>query len=156
VSDPNPADMSADIAISVAGPSNYKKGSNASYNVTVTNNGPSNAGEVVVFSTTPAGVTFASSPGDCSTGFPCSLSGMAAGTSKRFTVAYSVPSSYSGDSLQLTMVGAPPFPDPVLSNNAATVNTPQGGGCSSAGLGEPMIPAALLLLAMCRRRRTRI
>lgn len=152
---PNPQDQSADIALTLMPPSSYKKGSTVNYRVTVENNGPSNAGEVLVFSTAPTGVTYVSSSGDCVGSSPCSLGAMPVGTRKTFIASYSVSSSYSGDALlQLTMNAAAPLPDPVLSNNVATASTPQSGGCSSTGFAEPMISAALLLLAMRRRRRS--
>jgi uncharacterized repeat protein (TIGR01451 family)/uncharacterized protein (TIGR03382 family) len=155
VSDLNPAEPIADIALTVGGPSGYKPGNNVSYAVSVTNNGPANASNVLFFSTTPTEITFASSTPDCASGVPCSLGPIATGTTRRFTVTYAVPSSYSG-TLPVTMNAAPASRDPVTTNNAVTLNTSKGGGgCSSTG-GEPMIPpATLVLLALLRRRKSR-
>jgi uncharacterized repeat protein (TIGR01451 family) len=153
VSNPDPSEPIADIVLSVARPSGYKPGSNLSYAVSVTNNGPSNASNVLVFSTTPMEITFASSSPDCASGLPCSLGPIAAGSTRRFTVAYAVPSSYSG-TIQLVMNAAPAAQDPVTTNNAVTLNTPKSSGCSSAG-GEPMLSAALVLLALLRGRKSR-
>ncbi len=153
VSNPDPADLSADIAISVTGPKNYQKDNNVIYSVTVSNKGPSDARDVLVFSVTPAPVTFASSSSACSNGFPCSLGTTAAGTSRSFTVSLHVPPSYSDGDLKVTFNAAPPFPDPVTGNNSATVTSSLGtGGCASTGLGEPALLAALLLLALLPRR----
>lgn len=43
VATPNPGQVSADVAIVVSGPSSYHPGSDVSYKVTVTNNGPASA-----------------------------------------------------------------------------------------------------------------
>src|SRR5262249_14097038 len=79
VSSPDPADLRADIAFSVTGSKNFQKDTNVVCNLTVSNNGPADARDVLVFGTAPNGVTFASSTGACTNGFPCSLGTMAAG-----------------------------------------------------------------------------
>jgi len=152
VSDPNPAEPIADIALTVGAPSGYKPGNNVSYAVSVKNNGPANAANVLFFGTTPPEITFASSSPDCASGLPCSLGPIATGTTRRFTVTYAVPSSYSG-TLPVTLNAAPASRDPVTTNNAVTLNTSKGGGCSSTG-GEPTIFAALVLLALLRGRKS--
>ncbi len=154
LSNPDPLEASADIALTVGAPSGYRAGSNVSYAVSVTNKGPSDAANVLFFSTTPTEITFASSTPDCASGLPCSLGPMATGSTRRFTVTYGVPSSYSG-TMQVVMNAAPAARDPVTSNNTVTLNTSKGGGCSSTG-GEPMIPpATLVLLALLQRRKSR-
>jgi len=151
MANPNPADQSADITLSATGPSSAKKGSNVSYEVTVTNDGPSDSADVTVFfSTKPSDINFASSSGDCAFGFPCSLA-LAAHSTRSFTATFTVPSSYSGDTVQATINAAPPFADPVPTNNVANVNTSVGGGCSSTGSGEPLLSAVLLLLGLGRK-----
>lgn len=153
-----PLAQSADLAIVASGPSSFHTGSNVSYSVTVTNNGPSTAPDVQVFGTPPPGTTFASNTGDC-TDFPCSLGSVAAGVSKTFTATYSVPSSYSAkDPIQLALNAIAPVPDPVLSNNLVTISTPLAGGGKSGGCGTtalpggPMALAGLLCLVALRRR----
>src|SRR6266849_4395845 len=89
-----PPAQSSDVAIQVSGPSSFHTGSNLTYSVTVTNNGPSAAPDIQVFGTPPPGISFASNTGDC-TDSPCSLGPVAAGGSKTFTATYSVPSSDS-------------------------------------------------------------
>lgn len=153
VSNPDPAEPTEDIALTVSGPSGYKPGNNVSYAVTVTNNGPSNAANVLFFSTTPSGITFVPGSQDCTSGLPCSLGPLASGSTKRFNAIFSVPASYSGN-LQIGMNAAPAGRDPVTSNNAVNLNTPKGGGCSSTG-GGPMISAALALLVLLRGRKPR-
>jgi uncharacterized repeat protein (TIGR01451 family) len=155
LSNANPVLGSADISTSLVGPGGYKKGSDVNYSLTVTNNGPANAANVLVFATPPDTVTFkSSSTADCAGGFPCSLGPMASGSQKNFVVTFSVPASYANNGpIQLTVNAAAGLFDPAVQNNKASVSTPQAGGCSSAGLGEPIIPAALLLLGLGRRLR---
>src|SRR5260370_26556987 len=71
-------------------------GQNATYTITVGNNGPSDAANVQVSDTTPPGLTFVSNSGACSTPFPCSLGTLTAGSSVTITTTYSVPASASG------------------------------------------------------------
>jgi len=156
VSNPDPTDQSADIALTVTGSKNYQKDTNVVCNVTVSNKGPSNARDVLLFASAPAGITFASSMGSSCTGFPCSLGTMAAGTTRSFTVSFHVSPSYTDSNLRVTLNAAPPFSDPDVSNNAGTVSSQRGslgaGGCSSTGVAEPTLLAALLLLAFLPRR----
>jgi len=155
LANPNPTDQSADIMLSATGPASAKKGSNVTYEVTVTNAGPSDSGDVTVFfSTKPSDINFTSSSGDCAYGFPCSLA-LAAQSTRSFTATFTVPSSYSGDSIQATINAAPPFVDPAPANNVANVSTSVSGGCSSTGSGEPLLSAALLLLGLVRNRSRR-
>jgi len=155
VATPNPGQMSADLAITVSGPSSYRPGSDVSYKVTVGNNGPASAPDVEVFNTAPAGLSFKSTEGDCTTGLPCALGEISPRANKSFTVTFSVPSSYQPDgSIQLMMNVAAPVMDPVLSNNVANVVTPlgSGSGCTTVGdAGEPTLFAALLLCAVALR-----
>src|SRR5690606_32026121 len=65
-------------------------GSTASYTIVVTNNGPSDATDVVVSDPTPAGLTFVSNAGSCTTAFPCDLGVLPAGESRTITSTYEV------------------------------------------------------------------
>ena len=51
---------SADLAITKTGPATVVAGSSVAYSLTVTNNGPSDAANLTVTDTLPAGVTFVS------------------------------------------------------------------------------------------------
>jgi uncharacterized repeat protein (TIGR01451 family) len=75
---------------------NVVPGNTASYTIVVTNNGPSDAASVVVNDPTPAGLTFVSNAGACTTAFPCNLGTVAAGATRTITTTFRVPSDYSG------------------------------------------------------------
>ena len=74
-----------DVAITKTGPASIAAGESLVYAITVVNNGPSNAENVVVNDPTPTGVEFVSNAGDCTTAFPCALGTMLAGTTRTIT-----------------------------------------------------------------------
>ncbi len=71
-------------------------GNTASYTIVVSNTGPSDAASVVVADTTPAGLTFVSNSGDCTTAYPCNLGTLAAGQNRTITTTFQVPANYAG------------------------------------------------------------
>src|SRR5690606_3654048 len=73
-------------------------GNTANYTIVVTNNGPSDAANVVVSDPTPAGLTFVSNAGACTTVFACNLGTVPAGASRTITTTFQVPADYSGAS----------------------------------------------------------
>jgi uncharacterized repeat protein (TIGR01451 family) len=123
---------SADVAVTVTGPSSVTAGTNATYTVTVTNSGPNAASGVVLTDTLPAGSTFVSM--DQTAGadsFTLSQSGgtatetagaaIASGSSDTFTLivtaaADATPGSTFNDTASVTATTA----DPNTSNNSAT------------------------------------
>src|SRR5207248_6781008 len=66
----------ADLAITKTGPASSTAGSPLVYTITITNNGPSDATSVSVADPTPAGTSFVSNSGACTTTFPCALGTM--------------------------------------------------------------------------------
>lgn len=95
---PNPSD---DLFIQKDGPATATPGGDdLVYTITVGNNGPSVAQNVVVTDPTPAGLVFVSVDG-CLNGnaFPCELGDLAAGSAgtRVLTVTYSIPAGYSTD-----------------------------------------------------------
>ncbi len=107
-------------------------GTNASYTIVVTNNGPDAAANVVVDDTTPAGLTFVSNTGDCTTAFPCNLGTLANGATRTITTTFSVPANYAGVSpiTNVASVASPTDPSgphtddattPVVANAALTI-----------------------------------
>jgi uncharacterized repeat protein (TIGR01451 family) len=125
---------SADVAVTVSGPSSVTAGSNATYTVTVTNSGPNAASGVVLTDTLPAASTFVSMTHTAgSDSFTLSQSGGTAtetasaainpGSSDTFTLvvtapAGAAPGSSFNDSASVTATTA----DPNTSNNSATQN----------------------------------
>jgi uncharacterized repeat protein (TIGR01451 family)/CSLREA domain-containing protein len=93
------------------------------YNISVSNAGPTTANAVVVTDVLPAGATFVSatpSQGSCSgtTTVTCSLGTIANGGSA--TIALSVSPTAAGPLSNTATVSAAPQPDPNPANNAAT------------------------------------
>jgi len=84
------ADFVGDLEIEKTGPPTAAFGSNVTFTITVTNNGPSPADGVIVTDTAPAELTFVSNSGDCTTAFPCSLGTIAANTSKTINATFMV------------------------------------------------------------------
>jgi uncharacterized repeat protein (TIGR01451 family) len=117
---------SADVSITKALSSSLVAGTNATYTITVTNNGPSDAGNVTVNDATPAQTTFVSNSGACSTPFPCSLGTMTPGQVLTITSTYAVSPSATGN-ISNTATVSSTTPDPTPANNTAT---------SSAALGS--------------------
>ena len=116
----------ADLAITKTGPASSSAGFPFVYTITVTNNGPSDATAVVVNDPTPAGTTFVSNSGACTTAFPCNLGTVIAGQSTTITSTFSTPSSFNGTSVTNTATVTSSTSDPSAGNNSATATTPFG------------------------------
>jgi uncharacterized repeat protein (TIGR01451 family) len=127
----------ADLSVNKTGPSSITKGSDGSYTVTVTNNGPATSLSVKLTDAVPTGTTFVSetqtggpaftctNPAVGSTGTTtCKLASMATAATATFTLVYLVPTSFSGSSVsEKAHVSSATF-DPKLANNTKTVVTP--------------------------------
>ena len=101
-------------------------GTNLTYTLTVTNNGPSDATGVVATDTLPAGVTLVSatpSQGSC-TLTTCNLGNLASGASATVTIVVNVASSTAcGSTLTNSVSVTGNETDPNAANNTATANT---------------------------------
>jgi uncharacterized repeat protein (TIGR01451 family) len=141
--------VSADLAVTASGPSSVTAGTNATYTITVTNNGPNTAQSVVLTDTLPTGSSFVSiTP---AAGNPDSFSftqsggtvtgtvgSMAAGSSDSFTLVVSAPSNLgNGANFSDSVSVSSATPDPNTANNSATVS-----GSISNGLGADLSVAA--------------
>ena len=113
----------ADVAIAQSGPSNAFAGSTVTYTITVTNNNPSTASNVVVTDPTPAGLTFISNSGDCFSTFPCTIPTLHVGETKTITSTFAVAPDYVGAPIANNVTVSIPGTDPNPGNNSATVNT---------------------------------
>jgi len=129
---PSAPTNSADMAVTVSGPSSVTAGTNVTYAVTITNNGPSAAAGVVLADTLPNGSVFGSMTqtggtdaftlGTTSSSATETANGsIAAGSSDTFSLVVSAPSTLQGganfsDSGTVSATTA----DPNSANNTAT------------------------------------
>ncbi len=123
----------ADLALVKTGPPTAIAGTNATYNLSVTNNGPSTAKNVVISDAVPAGVTIvsvSSSIGSCNAGVPgdpflltkCSIGTLAPAASATMQVVVHVKPDTLGIIHNDARVESDTF-DPSTANNLATVAT---------------------------------
>ena len=122
----------ADAAVTVTGPSSVTAGTNATYTITVTNNGPNPAQGLVLTDTLPAGSTFVSLTKASGTdAFTFAQSGgtvtetatanVASGSTDTFTLIVSAPASLgNGANFSDTASVQATNPDPNTANNTAT------------------------------------
>ncbi|HVR40350.1 MAG TPA: hypothetical protein VMU84_14735, partial [Thermoanaerobaculia bacterium] len=112
----------ADLAIGKIAPlPTVVAGTNVTFTITVTNNGPSTAASVTVNDPTPAGATFVSTSGDCTTAFPCALGAILSGFTKTINATYAVPPNATG-SIANTATVSSPTADPNGANNTAVAS----------------------------------
>jgi len=112
----------ADLSVVKTGPAFVANGGSITYTVTVTNNGPAPANNVMVSDTIPSSITGATatpSQGSCSGSFSCSLGNLASGASATVTITGTV-SSTSGSSVSNTACASADSPDPAPANNCST------------------------------------
>ena len=124
---------SADMAVTATGPATVTAGSNATYTITITNNGPNAATGVVLTDTLPTGSTFVSiTESSGSDVFTSAQSGgtvtetasasIATGGTDTFTLVVNAPSSLpAGANFSDTATVSSTTTDPNSSNNTATV-----------------------------------
>ncbi|HEY6942292.1 DUF7507 domain-containing protein [Dokdonella sp.] len=119
----------ADLAVAKSGPATVVPGDDAVYTIVVTNNGPSDASNVVVVDPTPAGLAFVSNAGACATTYPCTLPSLASGASATITTTYTVPADYAGaNPIVNTASASATEPDPDTANNQSSASTGVGAG----------------------------
>src|SRR5262249_54989102 len=115
----------ADVTVAKDGPDRATAGTNVIFTITVTNDGPSVATNVVLPDPTPPGLVFVSNGGDCTTAYPCALGSLAAGATRTITTTFAVPSTYT-------------TPDPIVNVASATSGTPDpatGNNTAQASVG---------------------
>ena len=118
---------SADVALLKTGPSPVVAGSNITYTITATNNGPNPALSVTVTDTLSAGTALVSSTptqGSCggTTTVTCNLGTIANGGSATITLVVSTTGATPGSISNTASVTAT-TPDPTPGNNSSTANT---------------------------------
>ncbi|MEK6334548.1 MAG: HYR domain-containing protein [Acidobacteriota bacterium] len=138
----DPSQPSADLAVSVTGPTSVTANTNVSYNVTVTNNGPDTADNITfnnpvpynstfVSASTPAGFTCtAPSPGEVGD-ISCTSPSLAMSASAAFSFVFSVNSDVKNGSAVYEWARADTTTnEPDQGNNVGDVysSSPPGGG----------------------------
>jgi uncharacterized repeat protein (TIGR01451 family) len=116
---PTTLTQSADVSSAKTGPATVVASTDLTYSITVANDGPSDASDVVLTDTLPAGTTFVSS--SCGAN-PCALGTLAAGTSVVVTLVANVDADSTGPLLNTAAV-ASSTPDPSAGNNESTAET---------------------------------
>jgi uncharacterized repeat protein (TIGR01451 family) len=115
-----------DLSIAKSGPPSASPGSPVTYTITVSNLGPSGAANVTVTDNTPAGLSFVSNSGACTTAFPCNIGTLSAGQQKTITATFSVPANYTGATITNTASVSSSATDTNNANDSSTVVTPVG------------------------------
>lgn len=129
----------ADLSVVKTGPVYAANGGPISYTITVTNNGPAGAHNVVVNDSVPPSITGATatpSQGSCSGSFTCNLGDIASGSSATITIDGTV--STGDSSVSNTASVSSDNPDPDTSNNSSTTTATvftmgSGGGAFVVG-----------------------
>jgi uncharacterized repeat protein (TIGR01451 family) len=121
--------LNADLEITKPAPGSVVAGGLLTYSLNVTNNGPTDATNVVVTDPLPGGTTFLTSSIPCTAGGTCTIGNLANGATASFTitvrVSASLLSNLGASATNITntaTVRADQF-DPNSSNNTATAST---------------------------------
>ncbi len=112
-------------------------GSNLTYTLTVTNNGPDAAAGVAMTDTLPAGVTFVSAGAGCTNAsgtVTCTIGGLANGANAARTIV--VTPTVANPSLSNTATATATTTDPVPANNSATASTVVNAANRAPGAGN--------------------
>jgi uncharacterized repeat protein (TIGR01451 family) len=114
----------ADVAITKTGPATATAGTQITYTLSLTNNGPSDAQGVTLVDTLPVGETFVSASEGTGTGttFSDSIGTLAAGASRTVTLVAAISASASGTLNNAAAVTAT-TEDANFGNNTATFDT---------------------------------
>jgi uncharacterized repeat protein (TIGR01451 family) len=117
-----------DLSVTKNGPAGVTAGRNIVYTLAATNNGPNDATAVMVSDPAPAGATFVSNSGACTTPFPCNLGTLTNGQSATIVATYTVsPGAANGSTITNIPTVSSAVDDTNPNNNtassSATVNT---------------------------------
>ncbi len=110
---------SADVAVVKSGPATVAASTSLTYSITVANNGPSEASDVVLTDVPPAGTTVVSF--SCASN-PCPIGALAPGASVEHTLTVQVDVTATGPLVNTASVTTS-TPDPVPANDTSSVQT---------------------------------
>ncbi len=123
----NTIDASADLAITKTHTGNFKAGSNGTFTIQATNNGPSDADTATITDVLPTGFTYVSTTSSLAT---CTNAGqtvtcaigptVSSGQTVTVTLVVAVDPAFSGTSLNNTATIASSTSDPNMANNSST------------------------------------
>jgi len=118
---PQPVGGSADLGTSISvQPRGARPGNEFSYTTTVSNSGPDAATNVQLTSPIPAGFSFKSNSGDCTTDFPCTFPTLAPGDSVEVTTSLCLPFDYAAANLTVASSATSSTNDGNPGNNDTT------------------------------------
>jgi uncharacterized repeat protein (TIGR01451 family) len=126
---------SVDLTVAMQAPTSFPRGGDITYQIAISNAGPSVAHAVSVADVTPPGLNFVSTSGDCSTVFPCTFATLAPGATKQITARFSLPLNYAG---------ANPFQNTVTVSSADTESAPAS---NSVSIGTTIVDSADLAVS---------
>jgi len=112
--------------VTKTGPATAIAGGQATYTIEVTSAGPSDATNVTVNDTPPAGFTFVSATAPCAGGFPCNLGTLADTDVVTFDVTFDIDPAATG-TLDNTASVASDATDPNAANDSDVASTTIGG-----------------------------
>jgi uncharacterized repeat protein (TIGR01451 family) len=140
----------ADLALGMTGPTTpITTGESASYNLVVTNNGPSSAAGVTITDSAPAGSVIDTIPPGCTEAagtISCSVGTLAVGGSAtaNITLHFTSPGDYLNSAEVLAIT-----PDPLLTNNSASVSLTNTASAEPVpGMPLPLAVVAALSLTL--------
>ncbi len=128
-----PLTTSANLVLAKFGASAAMPGTETVFTVTLRNDGPSDARDVVISDPTPPGLTFVGASGACAS-YPCEFGTLIAGQAITIVSTYAVPSSYVA-------------PDPIANSATISSTTPDPIGPNVVSTTVPVAPSADLIIA---------
>jgi uncharacterized repeat protein (TIGR01451 family) len=112
----------ADLVLDMTGPATATAGDNATYTLTVSNNGPSLAENVVLEENFPTGLSLDTATSPCAGGFPCNLGSLDVGDSVSIDVTFDIGSQLQGVIQNAASVSSDTI-DPANGNDSDSVST---------------------------------
>ncbi|MEZ5465974.1 MAG: hypothetical protein R3F22_12280 [Lysobacteraceae bacterium] len=115
----------ADLAIDKQGPPLFQPGTDITFTIVVTNNGPDTAVNTILSDPTPPGLTWLSNSGDCVTAFPCALGDIVLDGSRTITSVFHIDANYSGPDPLINIASvSSDVTDPTPDNDASSASVP--------------------------------